>query len=121
MMRVLSIRAGHKAADIKSGRAILAEAIGHPSTVVMMIRGTGADVSRIADKAAVRSDPFPWREAIWVTDRLLFPTGDEERLFAGHSSACGVVLDFTGQPKAWVEPSAQLFEVEMAFLDAEGE
>jgi len=120
MMRVLSIRADSETADIKSGRAILAEAIGHPSTVVMVIRNTGADVTRIADKAAVRSDPFPWREVLWVTDSRLFRDGQEDKLFAGHPTACGVALDFTGQPKAWVEPSAQLFDIEMAFLKAEG-
>lgn len=119
-MRVLSVRASHDTADIASGRAILAEMIGHPSKTVMIIRRVGPQITRFADKAGTRSDPFPWREIVWITDPRIFGPGQEEMLFAGHAGACAVVLDFQSQASAWLDPSAQLFDIEDAFLGAEG-
>jgi hypothetical protein len=120
-MRVLSVRADSKKADIASGREILAHVVSDPTTTVMVIRGNGPEVTRIADKAAVRADPFPWRNVVWVTDTDIFAPADEKRLFGGHPQACAVVLDFQGKPISWLESDAQLFDIETAFLDAEGE
>jgi hypothetical protein len=120
-MRVLSVRTDNKKADIASGREILAHVITDPTTTVMAIRGEGPEITRIADKAAVRADPFPWRNVVWVTNTDIFTPADEKRLFGGHPQACAVVLDFQGQPTSWLETDAQLFDIEKAFLDAEGE
>jgi hypothetical protein len=119
-MRVLSVRAGSEAADIASARAIVAETVGHPSKTVMVIRRVGPEITRFADKAGTRGDPFPWREIVWITDQRIFEPGQENSLFAEHVDACAVVLDFEGQPAAWLDPSAQLFDIEDAFLGAEG-
>jgi hypothetical protein len=119
-MRVLSVRAGFESKDIQSARAILMETVEHPSQTVMIIRRVGPEITRFADKAATRSDPFPWREIVWITDQRIFPPGEELRLFGGHNSACAVVLDLMNQPAAWLDPGAQLFDIEDAFLGAEG-
>jgi hypothetical protein len=58
-MRVLSVRAGFEEKDIESARVILAATIHHPSRTVMVIRRVGPQITRFADKAATRSDPFP--------------------------------------------------------------
>jgi hypothetical protein len=119
-MRVLSVRAGFENADIESGRAILSETIRHPSKTVMIIRRVGPEITRFADKAATRSDPFPWREIAWVTDQRIFRPGEENSLFGGHPEACAVTLDLRDRPTAWLDPSAQLFDIEVAYLGAEG-
>jgi hypothetical protein len=119
-MRVLSVRAGFEEKDIESARVVLAATIHHPSRTVMVIRRVGPQITRFADKAATRSDPFPWREIVWVTDQRIFLSGEELRLFGGHNSACAVVLDLLNEPAAWLDPGAQLFDIEDAFLGAEG-
>ena len=119
-MRVLSVRAASRAADIKSARTILGETVGHPSKTVMIIRRVGPEITRFADKAGTRSDPFPWREIVWVTDQRIFRPGQEDELFGAHPDACAVVLDLAGHPATWLDPSAQLFDIEDAFLGAEG-
>jgi hypothetical protein len=92
-MRTLSVRPDQEERDIASGREILQEAILHPSKTVMIVRYHSPEVARFADKAATRSDPFPWRESVWVTDRRIFAPGQETELFDSNDPACGVVLD----------------------------
>jgi hypothetical protein len=118
-MRVLAIRPGREAEDIQSGRAILQDSLAHPSKTVMIIRRSGPEITRFADKAGARGDPFPWREVVWITDQQLFPPGQEAEWFDLHETACAVILDIRDRPAAWLEPAARLFEIEDAFLVAE--
>jgi hypothetical protein len=117
-MRVLAVRAGSVDRDIAAGRAALAATIAHPSTTVMVIRWIGPEVAAFADRAAGRTDPFPWRDAVWVTDPRIFEEGQEAALFGGHESACAVVLDLRDLPVAWLNPDAELFDIDDAFLTA---
>jgi hypothetical protein len=119
-MRVLSIRAGSVPQDIASGRHILLTTIRHPSKTVMIIRGAGSEITRFADKAASRSDPFPWRDVVWATDERLILPEEEHAWFDDHANACAVILNLRDLPAAWLDPSAQLFDIDMAFLEAEG-
>jgi hypothetical protein len=118
-MRTLSVRPGHEEQDIFSGRAILQESIAHPSKTVMVVRFHSPEVARFADKAATRSDPFPWRETVWVTDRRIFAPGQEAELFNGHDGACGVALDLRDRPVVWLAPDATPFAIDRAFRQAE--
>jgi hypothetical protein len=118
-MRTLSVRSDHAAEDIQSGRDIMDQAIAHPSKMVLLIRRVGPEITRFADKVAARTDPFPWREAVWVTDQRLFRPGEEARLFAGHDSASGVILNLRDVPVIWLDPTATVPEVDEAFLEAE--
>ena len=119
-MRVLSVRPDHVAGDIQSGRTILQDAVANPSKTLMIMRGQGPETSRFADKAAARSDPFPWRDVVWVTDDRIFPAGSLDRWFDGHPNDCAVILDLRDRPTVWLPVTAQLFEIEDAFLAAEG-
>lgn len=118
-MRVLSVRDGSEAEDIESGRAILSMTIGHPSITAMVVRGLSPEIRRFADKAASRADPFPWREVVWMTDDRLFQA-DQDAWFRDHPAACAVVLDIRDQPVVWLGPSAHVFDIDDAFLTAEG-
>jgi hypothetical protein len=118
-MRTLTVRSGHEAEDVASGQAILLEAINHPSKTLMVIRFHDPDVGRFADKSATRSDPFPWRETVWVTDRRIFAPGQEEDLYKGHAAACGVVLDMRNEPLVWLEADATSIAIDGAFRRAE--
>jgi hypothetical protein len=54
-----------------------------------------------------------------VTDQRLFRPGEEARLFAGHDSASGVILNLRDVPVIWLDPTATVPEVDEAFLEAE--
>lgn len=119
-MRVLTVRATSVPQDIKSGRDILLTTIRHPSKTVMIIRGVTPEITRFADKSASRSDPFPWRDVVWVTDQRLMQAEEEHAWFDDHPTACAVILDLRDLPAAWLDASAHLFDIEMAFLGVEG-
>ena len=119
-MRTLSVRPGQEERDIASGREILQEAIDHPSKTVMIVRYHSPEVARFVDKAATRSDPFPWRETVWVTDRRIFEPGLETKLFDANDTACGVVLDLLDRPVAHLTADATLAAIDRAFRDAGG-
>jgi hypothetical protein len=119
-MRVLSVRPEHSAEDIETGRITLRDRIANPSTLVMIMRGVDPDVRHFADMAAARSDPFPWRDLVWVTDEAIFPVGSLDRWFGQNPNDCAVILDLRDRPTAWLPVTAELFEIEDAFLAAEG-
>lgn len=118
-MRTLTVRPGHDAEDIASGQAVLQESINHPSKTVMVIRFHSPEVGRFADKSATRSDPFPWRETVWVTDRRIFALGQEAELYGGQDDACGVVLDLRNEPVERLKPDATSFAIDRAFRRGE--
>lgn len=118
-MRVLAVRNGHEAEDIASGQAILQSEIAHPAKTVMVVVGDTPEITRFADSAGARSDPFPFREAVWVKDTRIIDNTPRSEWFQSHESACAVVLDFDDRPSGWLGPGASLFEIEMAFLKAQ--
>jgi hypothetical protein len=119
-MRVVDIRQTNVDEDIREGRRIVQSEINNPSMSVLIIRGASADVSRFVDLASARCDPFPWRSGVWVRDERIFKTEDKARWFDGHDDACGVLLDLNDRPSAWLRANAQLFDIEQAWLSAEG-
>jgi hypothetical protein len=118
-MRVLAVRPGNVEQDMAAGRATLDAALENPSTTVMIIRRDDPEVAGFADLAAGRSDPFPWRDSVWVMDERIFRTADANRWFAGRPSACAVVLNMKDEPVVWLDPDAQIFDIDDAFLTAE--
>jgi hypothetical protein len=119
-MRIVDVRDDHVDEDIKEGRAILRSEIDHPSMSVMVIRGDSPEVSRFVDLASARCDPFPWRSGVWVRDDRIFPAGKAKSWFSGHEEACAVILDLNDDPVEWLTEDAELIDIEMKWLAAEG-
>ena len=117
-MRILEVKPDNVAADIKQARKVIGQEVGHPAKTVMIIRGKTPDIGQFADHAAVRSDAFGWRDAVWVRDeRILTPK--QKKNWFGDSDACAVVLDFSDQPAVYLKPDATLYAIEQAFLTAQ--
>jgi len=117
-MRILDVRDGNKD-DIEKGQAILLAEIAHPSKTVMIIRGDGPEIAQFADAAAGRSDPFPWREVVWVKNNSIFKDGQEKRLFPkGNDKSCAVILDLDDTPLVWLSADSNPLQIEKAFLKA---
>jgi hypothetical protein len=119
-MRVVDIRPGHEAEDIQYGRGALAAEIQHPAKTVMIIRGASPQISHFADKANARCAPFPWRSAVWLMDPRIFSARQEEEWFADHAESCAVILDLKDDPASWLAETASAYDIEMAWLNAEG-
>lgn len=119
-MRVVDVRDDHVDEDIKEGQAILKQEIDHPSLSVMIIRGREPKIGKFVDRAGTRCDPFPWRSAVWVKDDRIFPPGKAKAWFGGHDEACATILDLSDEPTAWLTADAVLFDIEQAWLQAEG-
>jgi len=119
-MRIVDVRADHEAEDVKSGRKVLQMEIDHPSKNVMVIRGRSAEVAHFADRAAARSDPFPWRVAVWVKDpEKILTENQKQTWFDGEVSACAAVLDFGDELIERLRADASLTAIEKAFLRAQ--
>ena len=119
-MRIVDVRDDHVEEDIREGRAILKSEIEHPSMSVMIIRGESPEVSRFADFAGARCDPFPWRSGVWVRDERILSAGKVKSWFGGHDEACAVILDLNDNPAEWLTEDEGLFDIEMKWLSAEG-
>ena len=119
-MRVVDVRDDHVDEDIKEGRNILKSEIDHPSMSVLIARGNSPEISKFVDRASARCDPFPWRSGVWVRDERVLSTGKAKTWFAGHDDACAVILDLNDNPAAWLTADAELFDIEQAWLQAEG-
>jgi len=116
-MRVLDVRQDHRDHDIKAGRQVLQSEIARPATTLLVVRGTGAEVSALADRAAGRSDAFPWREVVWVRDDDIFTSQQRSTWFGnGHAA---VVLGFDDRPAATLDIDAGLFDIELAYSKAQ--
>ena len=116
-MRVLDVRQDHREHDIKAGRQVLQSEIDRPATTLLVVRGTGAEVSALADRAAGRSDAFPWREVVWVRDDGIFSSQQRSTWFGnGHPA---VVLGFDARPAATLGLDAQVLDIELAFAKAQ--
>lgn len=120
-MRIATIRLDHEQEDARTAKKILRQEIGHPSKTVIIIKGLAPEVAGFVDRVATRTDPFPWRESIWllVSDEQLeaILTLRQSRWFVDHPEACAVVLDFEDNPSAWLTTEADLLDIETAFLN----
>jgi hypothetical protein len=119
-MRVVDVDDNNADGDIADGRQILDAEIAHPSQTVMIVRGSTAAVSKFVDLASVRSDAFPWRSGVWVRDDRIFRQDQHDAWFGGHAQACAVILSLNDQPAEWLNQDADLFDIEVAWLRAEG-
>ena len=118
-MRVLDVREDHVDDDIREGRRIMNAEIDHPSMSVIIIRGNSPRSSRFVDNASARCDPFPWRSGVWVRNEQIF-TSKAKAWFNGHADSCAVILDLNDEPASWLAEDAELFDIEQAWLQAEG-
>jgi hypothetical protein len=119
-MRIVDVRQGHEQEDIEEGQRVLDAEIAHPSMSVMIIRWNTSEMSKFVDRVGTRCDPFPWRSAVWVKNDAIFTQKNQEDWFDGHDKACAVILDLNDEPAEWLEPDATLFDIEQAWLSAEG-
>jgi hypothetical protein len=106
--------------DVQEGRKILSAEIAHPSMSVMIVRGNTPAVSKFVDNASARCDPFPWRSGVWVRDARIFSPQNLKDWFEGHATSCAVILDLNDRPAEWLDENATLFDIEQAWLGAEG-
>ncbi len=120
-MRIVDVRAGHETEDIAEGRKTIQLELDHPSKNVMVICGRTPEVSHFADRAAVRTDAFPWRSAVWVKapDQILTKQQFKE-WFKDDDASCAVVFDFHDTPVARLKVTASLTAIEDAYLLAQG-
>lgn len=118
-MRILEIREQHSDEDIAQARKIVEEEVGHPAKTVMIIRGSTAEVGQFADRAAVRSDAFPWREVVWVKGEGILTTQQADNWFGNDDTACAAVLDFNDAPAVHLTEGSTLYAIEQAFLQAQ--
>ena len=104
--------------QVAEAKRIVKSEIEDSEKILMVIRGTGTDVSSFADDAAIRADAMPWREAVWLkmadedVDKVI---ADFENWFADHHDACAAILDFNGTAKEWLKSDATLFNIDTAF------
>jgi hypothetical protein len=119
-MRVVDAKSKTDTAGIKAGRKVLAAEIANPSMSVMIIRGDAPQVSTFVDNASLRCDPFPWRQGVWVRKPFIFPTNKLKKWFGGHDSACAVILSLNDEPVEWLVADTEIFDLELAWLRAEG-
>jgi hypothetical protein len=119
-MRIVDVRQDHEQEDIFEGRKVIDIEIGHPSMSVMIIHGNTAAVSKFANLASARCDPFPWRSGVWVRDDRIFTAENKKEWFEGHDTACAVILDLNDRPAERLLEDATLFDIEQAWLSAEG-
>lgn len=123
-MRIVDIRAGHEQDDIDAAKALVASEIDHPAKTVLFIQGNGAAVAQFADRAATRSDAFPWRECVWLkvsrpkAEAILGASRFAE--WFPSTSVCAAMLDFADNVSERLESDATLFEIDAAFLNARG-
>ena len=117
-MRVVEIVEEHRDEDIKRARKIIRQEVGHPSKTVMIIRGKSPAIGQFADRAAVRSNVFPWREVVWVRDDDILTQEQVDKWFNRKLQYCAVVLDFSDKPVAHLAADATLLQIEKAFLNA---
>lgn len=119
-MRVLEIRANHQEEDIETAQKVISSEIDRPSTNVMIVRGDSAEIAQFADNADARSEPFPYRQVIWAKSNLILTDVQKSGWFGSRDEACGVIFDFNDTPVAWLSADATLYDIEDAFLGAQG-
>jgi hypothetical protein len=69
-----------------------------------------------ADRAASRSDPFPYRVVVWIKAEQLLSDDNVISWFRDHDDACAVVLDLEDRPVEWLNSDSSLRVIELAFL-----
>lgn len=119
-MRILDAKNNKDSVAINRGRTILEAEVANPSLSVMIIRGDSTEVSGFVDRASVRCDPFPWRQGVWARKEYIIPPARLNQWFAAHPDACAVILDLQDEAAEWLTDDTQLFEIELAWLRAEG-
>jgi hypothetical protein len=119
-MRVLEVRTNHQDEDIKMAQMAITSEINRPSTNVMILRGDSAEIAQFADNADARSEPFPYRQVIWAKSDLILTDVQKNDWFGSHDGACAVIFDFNDIPVTWLSADATLYDIEDAFLSAQG-
>lgn len=123
-MRILSISADPSAEDLVAARTVIDQEIAAQLKNVLVMFGDDRATADLADRVGIRSDVFPWREAIWLKTAaanapdIIGPARFAD-WFPGAPDACAVVLDFTDQPVRRLDTSATLAAIELAFLAAQ--
>lgn len=119
-MRIVDAKNQNDSAAIAAGRKVLEAEIANPSLSVMIIRGESIEASHFVDRASARCDVFPWRQGVWVRKEFIVPAGKRTEWFGGHDDACAVILDLKDRPTQWLRADAELIDIEIAWLNAEG-
>lgn len=119
-MRVLDVRPDFREQDIAEAREVLGMEIGHPSKNVMLVLGSSPEAGQLADRGAIRGNPFPHREVIWIRSRQILTEDEMQKWFGGQGEESAVFLDFGDRPCARLGLDATLFDIEKAFLIAQG-
>lgn len=122
-MRALNIRDGIN--DFKTvleqRRSVLRTAIAQPAHIIMLVRGDGPEISAFVDKSASLCSEIAWQEVIWVMNRAIFESGQEEKFFDKHTSDnnyCAAILNFNDVPAAWLKVDDPLDDIFLGFLYA---
>jgi len=116
-MRILDLREGREDEDVAFGRRALEMELEHPARTVMIVLGSEAEVSKLADRVASRADAFPWREAVWVRDQRILTAAQRE--WFDDVATRAVALDFADRKVEGLGVDADLFDIERAFLRAQ--
>jgi hypothetical protein len=123
-MRIVDIRPGQEELDIKAGKEILDSELKHQAKSVMIIVGDSADIAQFADRAGIRVNPFPMREAVWLkltpTRALRILTPEQAKEWFPDGGEGAVVLDFDDKVSDRLPPSTSIVDIERAFLKASG-
>ena len=123
-MRIIVIRPSHEQEDVQAAKETVETEIAHPAKSVMFILGQDQEVGQFTDRAGTRSDPFPWREAVW----LQVSTAQAKEILGvarlnnwyPNADNCAVMLDFSDNISEFLKSDASLFDIDAAYLKAKG-
>ena len=123
-MRIVDVRPGNEDEDIAAGKVVVNMELDHPAKTVAIIRGEDPLTAQFADRVGVRSDPFPWREAVWLkvdndTVKRILSADQYSTCFGSDESAAAAILDFADQLSSHLDNSASLMDIENAFLSTD--
>ena len=101
------------------GRMIIAKSIGHPSRIVLLVKGeepgVGAFVTRASEAASQ-----PWRDVIWIRDPELIENSEATPFFEDAGDGFDApMLGFDDEVFARVSMDANTYRIDRTYLDAE--
>lgn len=103
--------------ELSRCRRELKHAIDDELLVLMVVRGAGS--TKLADHGKDRSDHFPDREIVWVTDDEILDHPNFSHLFGGREKEIvAVFIDLDNDPGAWLKADASRVKVDRAFRKA---
>ncbi len=97
---------------------VIDKSIGHPSKIVMLIRGDAPGTGEFVGRAGQAAN-LEWRDVLWLKDDALVDASSAAAAFEG-SSAAVVVLDFEDNRSAELDIGVRFFAIRKAFAEAEG-